>query len=199
MISPQNRPSGTSRQPQALRLLIEREMPRLHEGLPELSNFEHCVALIFDLFSAGVGRSTARFIGFIVTPPHSRKLEAQDQNAFNHLYVRQPTHKNFPWLGNVAEKLRIQLALPEERNSQMVRSRTYRESRDIFFWTTERIGLGLGARATPIPVIESPARRSYRAGLLGACSLVEIVDHAAVRWIHKMHASVSVIVAVSAH
>ena len=39
MISPQNRPSGTSRQPQALRLLIEREMPRLHEGLPELSNF----------------------------------------------------------------------------------------------------------------------------------------------------------------
>ena len=39
MISPQNRPSGTSPQPQALRLLIEREIPRLHEGLPKLSNF----------------------------------------------------------------------------------------------------------------------------------------------------------------
>ena len=39
MISLQNRPSGTSPQAQALRLLIEREMPRLHEGLPELSNF----------------------------------------------------------------------------------------------------------------------------------------------------------------
>ena len=39
MISLQNRPSGTSPQAQALRLLIEREMPRVHEGLPEFSNF----------------------------------------------------------------------------------------------------------------------------------------------------------------
>ena len=47
--------------------------------------------------------------------------------------------------------------------------------------------------------IESPARRSYRAGLLGAAALVEIVNDAAVRWINKMHATVSVIIAVSAH
>ena len=39
MISLQNRPSGTSPQAQALRLLTEREMPRVHECWPKLSNF----------------------------------------------------------------------------------------------------------------------------------------------------------------
>ena len=39
MISLQNHPSGTSPQPQALRLPTEREIPRLHEGLPKLSDF----------------------------------------------------------------------------------------------------------------------------------------------------------------
>ena len=61
-----------------------------------------------------------------------------------------------------------------------------------------KIGLALGVRAMPTGDVESPARRSYRAGL-GSCSLVEIVNDAAVRWIDKMHATVSVIIAVSAH
>ena len=46
---------------------------------------------------------------------------------------------------------------------------------------------------------ESPARRSYRAGLLGGRSLVEIVNDAAIGGINEVHAMVSVIIAIPAH